>query len=170
MCPVPQLEQKLPLCPRRSMHAHGTSPSPLARVAGIYRAAHQITIKTHPPPCSGIRNRARSYCLVGLVGPQHHHRGVLPWAVALSSSGKDVTQKRGEKLRRAVSDGSCPGLTGIRRDDANIRRRRRERESPSSPPRPAQDAPVDSGTRPPPLSKSRHYRSPKEMTEKIPPK
>jgi hypothetical protein len=110
MCPVPQLEQKLPLCPRRSMHAHGTSPSPLARVAGIYRAAHQITIKTHPPPCSGIRNRARSYCLVGLVGPQHHHRGVLPWAVALSSSGKDVTQKRGEKTPASRERRLLPGL------------------------------------------------------------
>jgi hypothetical protein len=48
--------------PPRSMRAHGTSPSPLARVAGAAHQIHKSPSKPHrPPPCSGALNRAPWY-------------------------------------------------------------------------------------------------------------
>lgn len=76
--------------------------------------------QTPPPPCSGILNRLteprRTAWWVWSGGPQRHHREVLPWAVAASSS---------VWLRRAVA--RVWAVTWIERDDANVRRSHGER-------------------------------------------
>ena len=78
MCPAPQLEQKLPLCliggrVLRGLCTH-TARLPIPSHESPESVAPRIkspSKSTRPPPRSGVLNRARSYCLVGLVGPQH---------------------------------------------------------------------------------------------------
>ena len=109
--------------PPRSMHAHATSPPPVSprtsRRNLSRRAPNHHQNPPRPPPCSGTLD------LVGLVvGSQHHHREALLWVVALCQlrRNRHTQIEGGEKeLRRAVARG--PGLPGIKRDDANVRRR-----------------------------------------------
>lgn len=127
------------------MHAHGTGPSHLARVAGIHpRRAPNHRQNPSPTRRAGTEpGRTAGWVRLGPSTAAPPSRADRPssrglWQQPAPAKSSHSHNRGGEKT--PASGGPWPCLIGTRRDDANVRRRRRDRESPSSSPRPAHDA------------------------------
>ena len=155
----PQLEQKLPLCliggrVLRGLCTHTARlplPSHESPESSIAPRTKSPSKPTRPPPRIGVLNRARSYCLVGLVGPQHGSTTIESREGPPVGCGSVQLRRSRHTIRGGKKDsGERWPVAVLKRNQRRRRECTAERESPSSSPRPAHDAhtfpPVDSST------------------------